>query len=546
MDRKGEIPYMTRFFRICTGACLLALVFTIGIACAADGEGLNADLNISKVVSSTGPFEINDNVTWVVTLWNNGPGNATNITVAEDVSALNGRHDITAIASLGNYDTATNFWNIPELKNATSATLTLTTNFSSAGNKVNTVNITALDETDPNLTDNSAEATTEIQETEITPPQGPTADLAISKSVSSTGPYNLDDEVTWVVTLQNQGPANATNITVTEDVSGLTGLKDLNAIPSLGTYNTSTNLWNISELENTTSATLTLTTNFSTSGKKVNRVVITALNETDPNPDNNSAQATVQFNTTDIITPGSPKSGNLTIRPNTLNLKSNGVFTVYVTLSGFAEMAPDGNNKPRIDYDNSSLTCSGADMVRASESNKGGGTLIAKFHRQDLENVTADNGVQVNCSGTLSVNGETINVAGYNTIRVIEEKKGADKIFSQFLQLLGLEKNADEIAAADDINETTMVVLNSSEMKNFGQAKKTLRADNHQETASPGNVTVSSDKSPVVQEKGNPAKNNGNTNQVNGNNANNKSQKGNNSANERDDESTGKSNGKNK
>ena len=532
---------------MCIGAILLALVFNIGIACAADGEGIPADLNVSKVVSSTGPFEIDDNVTWVVTLWNNGPGNATNITVAENVSGLTGLQDITTVASLGIYNTTTNLWNITELKNATSATLTLTTNFSTSGDKVNKINITALDGTDPDVTDNSAEAMVQIKEKEITPPQAPKADLTISKRVSSTGPFEIDDNVTWVVTLWNNGPGNATNITVAEDVSDLTGLKDLTAVASLGTYNASTKLWNISKLENATSATLTLTTNFSISGKKTNRVIITALNETDPHRDDNSAHATVLFNTTDIITPGSPGSGNLTIKPTTLNLKSNGVFTVYVTLAGFAEMAPDGNsNKPRIDYDNSSLTCSGADMVRASVSNKDGGTIIAKFHRQDLENVTAGDGVQVNCSGTLSVNGETINVTSYDTIRVIGEKKGVDKIFSQFLQLLGLEKNAEEITAADDFNETTMVLLNSSEIKNFGQVKKTLKSRSDESTTSPGNVTVISDESPAVKEKGNPSKNNGDTKQINQNNASSKSQKGNNSANERDDESAGKSNGKNK
>ena len=55
-------------------------------------------------------------------------------------------------------------------------------------------------------------------------------------------------------------------------------------------------------------------------------------------------------------------------------------------------------NKPRIDYANNSLTCSGADMVRATVSKKDSGTLIAKFHRQDFENVTANEGVRITCS----------------------------------------------------------------------------------------------------------------------------------------------------
>jgi len=536
---------MNRFFRICIGAILLALVFNIGIVCAADGEGTQPNLSVSKVVSSTGPYEIGDNVTWVITLWNNGPGNATNITVAENFTGLLGLQDITAGASAGIYDTATNLWNIPELENATSANLTLTTNFSTSGSKVNKVNITHVDGTDLDVTDNSDEATVQIQGEEIILPPGPKADLAISKTVSSTGPYDLDDNVTWVVTLRNHGPANATNITVAEEVTGLTGLRNITAVASLGKYNTTTNVWSISKLENATSANLTLTTNFTTLGKKVNRVVITALSETDPKEEDNSEKATVLFNTTDKIVPDSPRSGNLTIRPTTLNLKSKGVFTVYVTLAGFAELDPDGNsNKPRVDYDNSSLTCSGADMVRASVSNKDGGTIIAKFHRQDLENVTADKGVQINCSGTLLVNGKPLTVEGSDTIRVIGEKKGLDKILSGLWKFVGIEKDDIEIIESEDGNVTVMFTLNPDNFKNPGQAEKLLKNQDNESASDDDNNTELSDEAPVVKEKGNSAKNNGNAKQINGNNANTKPLKDNISANGRDDESAGKSNGK--
>ena len=105
---------MTRIFRMVIGAILLALVFNIGIVCAADGEEPHADLNVSKAVSSTGPYKINDEVTWVVTVWNNGPANATNITIAEDISHLAGLKNITAVAGRGTYNTTTNIWNIDE------------------------------------------------------------------------------------------------------------------------------------------------------------------------------------------------------------------------------------------------------------------------------------------------------------------------------------------------------------------------------------------------------------------------------------------------
>jgi uncharacterized repeat protein (TIGR01451 family) len=566
---------MTRFFRMCIGAILLALVFNIGIVCAADGEALQPNLSVSKVVSPAGPFEIGDNVTWVVTLWNNGPGNATNITVAEEVTGLTGLHDITAVASTGIYDTTMNLWNISELENATSATLTLTTNFTTSGSKVNKVNITALSETDQSVTDNSAEVTVQINAPDIIIPQSPKADLAISKTVSSTGPYDLDDNVTWVVTLRNNGPDNATNITVAEDVTGLTGLHDITAVASTGIYNLTTNVWNITELENATSATLTLTTNFTTSGSKVNKVNITALSETDPIVTNSNAQATIQFNTTDIIIPDIPVSANLVIKPTTLNLKSKGVFTVYVSLNGTSWVPHnEETNRSRIDFANSSLTCGGAEMVRATVSEKDGGTLIAKFHRQDLENVTAGDGVRINCSGAFLVNGETITVEGSDTIRVIGEKIELDKILSRLWKFLGISKEDVEITEGDDGNVTLLISLNPDNFKNLGQIKKTLKNQDRGSATEADNKTELSDEDKNVkgqpsndngngkqiretdadnkaelsdEDKGeieHPSKNNGNISQIKETNTDNKAEKGNNNKNGRDDESAGKSNGK--
>jgi len=532
---------MARFHHFVSGIILLTLFFSVGIVCAADGDPAN--LSISKVVSSTGPYEIGDNVTWAVTLWNNGPGNATNITVAENVTALTGLQDITAVASNGDYDTTTNLWNIPELKNAASATLTLTTNFSSSGDKVNKVNITAVDGTDLDVTDNSDEATVQIQDEEIILPPGPKADLAISKIVSSAGPYDLDDNVTWVVTLRNNGPANATNITVAEDISGLTGLQDITAVTSNGDYDPTTNVWNISKLEKATSATLTLTTNFTTSGKKVNRVVIIALSEKDPIVNNNDANAIVQFNTTDIIIPDLPVSANLVIRPTTLNLKSKGVFTVYVSLNGTSWMSQnEKTKKPRIDYSNSILTCGEAEMIRASVSNKDGGTIIAKFHRQELENVTSGNGVMINCSGTLSVNGADILVEGSDTIRVIGEKKGLDKILSGLWKFLGIEKDDIEINESEDGNITVTLTLNPDNFKNPGQAKKLLKNQDNESDTETVNETAVSAQTRGGKER--TVKDNRDNQQIGQNSANDIPDKGNNGSDKRNDESPGQSNGK--
>ena len=113
-------------YRLVKGCILLALILMVTIVSAAEPQ---ADLNVTKVVSSTGPYAINDTVTWVVTVRNNGPDDATNVILKEDISQLSGHRDITVEVDAGNYNDTTGTWTIPRLANASSTSLTLVTNF---------------------------------------------------------------------------------------------------------------------------------------------------------------------------------------------------------------------------------------------------------------------------------------------------------------------------------------------------------------------------------------------------------------------------------
>ena len=242
------------------------------------------------------------------------------------------------------------------------------------------------------------------------------ADLNVTKVVSSTGSYAINDTVTWVVTVWNNGPDDATNVTIQEDISQLSGHGDITVDVSDGAYDSATGNWTIPLLKNATSETLTLVTNFSTAGAKSNKVMVT-LDQTDEDLSDNSDESEVTVFDRLLL------SADLKIKPTTLNINSKGVFTVFVTLNTSGS-TQEGAKKPQIDYSTSSLTCSEAELIRVAKvSNKDGGTLIAKFYRQDLQNVTNGTGAMVNCSGTLSVEGQSIYVEGSDTIRVIGEKK---------------------------------------------------------------------------------------------------------------------------
>ncbi len=374
------------------------------------------------------------------------------------------------------------------------------------------------------------------------------ANLSVSKVVSSAAPFETGQPVTWNVTILNNGPADATNISLAEHLSGFSGQVDMSGTADLGTYNSTSRIWNISQLNNATSAHLTIITVFSTAGQQKNNVDIISLDQT--NQGNTHADAIIPvINNAGAVIPDQPLKVSLEIKPTTLNLNSKGVFTVFITLSGEDSPFPTGlDSKPRIDFGNSSLTCGGAELVRASTSNKDGGTLIAKFHRQDLENVTSGSGVQINCSGTLSVNGQSIDVAGSDTIRVIGEKKGLDKFISGLMKYLGLEKEDIAVNETGDGNTTLSVTLNSNDFKNNGQMKKAIRT---QDTASSGNGKVQNTADTNGGKQKNTEKNTGKDKNTNGKdtsiqngNAGSNSDNGNKNTDKGSDSSNGKSNGK--
>jgi uncharacterized repeat protein (TIGR01451 family) len=368
------------------------------------------------------------------------------------------------------------------------------------------------------------------------------ADLNVTKVVSSAGPFRPGDNITWKITLWNNGPQNATNISLAEDISALSGLVTIAGVADQGVYNNTTRIWNITELKNATFTTLTVVTGFNTQGEKKNAIEIRRLDQTDPVSGNNHAEAKVLINKTRVI-PDIPVSVNLTIRPTTLNLKSRGVFTVFITLSGGNTLFPyDSPEKSRIDYANSSLTCSGAEMIRAAMSDKKGGTLTARFHRQDLENVTSGNGITINCSGTLLVNGTSYAVEGSDTIRVIGEKKGLDKVLSQLWKFLGVEKDDVLITEGEDGNVTVTLSLDPDNFKNEDRIKKMLKIRDNKPDPESINETGVSDK--TRNGEMNQAKNNGDAQRIREKKADNKPDKYNNGNNKHNDDSPGKPDGK--
>ncbi len=133
------------------------------------------------------------------------------------------------------------------------------------------------------------------------------ADLTITNTVDDATP-KAGDEIQFTVNLADSGPANATNVTVLDELPS--GLTLVSASPGSGSYDTTTGVWSIDQIVAGTSASLTLeaTVNLGTSGQTLATVAsVTGLDQTNDNAPTSAEQdVTVQGAITPTITWSNP------------------------------------------------------------------------------------------------------------------------------------------------------------------------------------------------------------------------------------------------
>ncbi len=180
--------------------------------------------------------------------------------------------------------------NLGNLNSGESATVNLTVNSIAAGNLISTTNVTS-NETDFNPFDNQLITAKTIES--VTPAS---ADLELTQTVNNPNP-DVGDQITFALTLTNKGPGIASGIEVTDLLPS--ELSFVSAFTVQGTYNSTTGVWDVGNLRDNLSRTLTITANVNTAGSIINTAEITAVNEADPDsiPGNNNPneddQATV-------------------------------------------------------------------------------------------------------------------------------------------------------------------------------------------------------------------------------------------------------------
>jgi uncharacterized repeat protein (TIGR01451 family) len=172
----------------------------------------SSDLSVSKTVNNANPIQ-GQNVTFTVTLANNGPTNATNVVVTDALPA--GLTFVSSTPSAGTYNPGTGAWAVASLASGASATLQLVALVANAGTLTNTAQVTASDQPDPDSTPGNNNAAEDDQASASVGATAPPS-IGLTKSVAPSGTQLPGTELTYTVAFANTGGSPATAFVLTD------------------------------------------------------------------------------------------------------------------------------------------------------------------------------------------------------------------------------------------------------------------------------------------------------------------------------------------
>ncbi|MBQ2653645.1 MAG: DUF11 domain-containing protein [Methanobrevibacter sp.] len=240
------------------------------------------DLEITKLVNASS-VDVKGLVEWTITVVNNGPCTARDVTVSDVLP--DGLKLISATPSVGSYTDG--IWTIGDLTSSSSQTLVLITQVLNEGP---VENIVTVDSTTPDSdkSNNKANNTTVAN---------PVCDLEVIKLVATKKAY-VGNELIWTIIVTNNGPSQAKDVKVSENIPS--SLEFVRYAATKGTYDKNSQIWTIGELDNASSVTLTLVTKVLSVGNITNPVEVTTTTPDSDKTNNKANNTTEAFEICDV------------------------------------------------------------------------------------------------------------------------------------------------------------------------------------------------------------------------------------------------------
>jgi uncharacterized repeat protein (TIGR01451 family) len=265
-----------------------------------------ADISVLKTASTQSPTVASQFV-YTLTATNSGPNDATGVTV-EDVLPTG----VTYVSdnSSGAYNATTGIWTIGDLANGASVSIqiTVSVNNGTATQQItNTACVEDADLTDPNVDNDCDDVVVTVQPVVIQTPSANTLDLGVTQVVDKP---TLDEQesATFTVTVTNLSTIGATGVSLNDVLpAGLTFVSSSGA----GSFSLSSGVWTVGALGAGNSAVINITasSDLGTGGRSfINPASLRTVDQTDTNPANNAANASVNVRQYAPVDPADPSA----------------------------------------------------------------------------------------------------------------------------------------------------------------------------------------------------------------------------------------------
>ena len=258
---------------------------TVPVTATVIDRVIHTDLALAKT-ADLASLLVGEAVVFTLTVTNPSSENAASGVAVTDLLPA-GFTFSSATPSQGSYNSTSGVWTVGGVAAGGAASLAIqATAATNAGGLywTNTAAITAYNQVDPNLADNTAQAVVLVRG----------ADLALEKTVDNPTP-NETSTVVYTIRLTNAGPSDVAGVSVSEPLTN--GLTFVSASASQGSYNSTSGVWTVGAVASNAFAELALTVTIQTNtfGTTItNRCRITAAGLPDPVPGNNQAEAAVE------------------------------------------------------------------------------------------------------------------------------------------------------------------------------------------------------------------------------------------------------------
>ena len=286
-----------------------------------------ADLSLTNTVDNDTP-NVGETIRFRIVVSNAGPDIATGVVASSLLPS--GLAFVSSTLTQGDYEAATGVWQIGSINPGNDVTLDLFAEVETAAPQSLRAEVIESDQADPNSTPGNQVEAEDDQETVVVTPQ--VSDLSLEMTSDVSRPI-VGQQVTFTLTLNNDGPDQATTIAVRNSLP--TGLSLVSADASVGEFSPATSLWSLASLAAGSSATLQIVTRYDEAIVIQNTAEVVAVDQFDPDstPDNNvpgeDDQATV------VLEPATADlSLSKSVSEAAPNLGESVTFTITVANAG--------------------------------------------------------------------------------------------------------------------------------------------------------------------------------------------------------------------